>query len=144
MANDAQGLRIQILTFGYILGFTPICWDKWHGALKISRSVSRMGWIKAQILLVLLYQAFLFYQALKPSEAGTSRVRVIYLSVLLDHIGNIWIPEYVDLMMKKLNTYIRKQDNCKRRNNTGSSAGKVLRPGGHSQPTREKMPQKAL
>ena len=119
MTAETRNLSLKILKFGYNTGFTPVYWDGGTKGLKVSNSKIRLGWTKIQLLLILLYELFLLWQALKPcSEGGTSRIRERYLAGLwifmnCDQIGNIFISEYVELM-NKLNDYIGRNDSkCK-------------------------------
>ena len=110
MASNSHPLRMKILNFVYKVGFTPIYWDKSNAVLRISKSRIRLGWIKVQLLLVLLYELFLTYQVTR-LEDSMGRMRVIYLAVFwtltnCDHVGNLLAPEYVQLM-NRLNAITR-------------------------------------
>ena len=115
----SQTLLLRILKFGFTLGFTPVYWDSSAAILKVSQSRVRLAWTKIQLVFVVLYELFLVYQAIKPLNFGgsKSRTQVRYLGVLwifmnCDHVGNIWIPEYV-VLMNELNAYTRRDKNGK-------------------------------
>ena len=118
-SGGSAALRMKMLQFGYNLGFTPIYWDSAKAVLKVSKSKKRLRWIHFQLLLVALYELFLFYQSVRPLGAreSTSRVRVRYLAFLwifmnCDHVGNIWISEYVTFM-NNLNHCTKNAGSCK-------------------------------
>ena len=119
MAPKSQDLRLKLLNFGYILGFTPIRWDNSAEVLRISPSRIRLGWIKVQLLLVLIYEMFLIYQATQPGKAENplGRLEILYLTVMWilmnpEYIGCIWLSDYVELM-NKLSEYVKEFKRCK-------------------------------
>ena len=107
MAPKPQDLRMKMLNFGYTMGFTVIRWDGSAQVLRISPSRVRSAWNKIQILLVLMYEVFLVYQAVQPVKSGnlTDKMQIIYVAgtwILNNsyNIESIWTSEYVALMNK--------------------------------------------
>ena len=108
MSTKSETLRTKILKLGYLVGFTCVCWRERRGKLKVSPSRLRLRWISVQILLVLLYQAYLLYRSFTANNevGGLSDRRIIrvrYATALwifmnCNHVGTIWAAEYVKLM----------------------------------------------
>ena len=97
---------MKLLNVGYALGFTPIRWDSSAQILRVSPSRIRFCWIQIQLLLVLIYEVFLIYQAATVrAESKLDQLQMVYLAVLwiqmnFHHIGSIWASDYVELMNK--------------------------------------------
>ena len=66
MSPKSKDFSMRLLNLGYTLGFTQFRWDSSAQVLRISSSRIRWVWIKIQLLLVLIYEIFLVYQAAKP------------------------------------------------------------------------------
>ena len=97
---------MKILNFGYTFCFTPIRWDSSAQVLKVSTSRIRLRWIEIQLLLVLIYEIFLVYQAATvKAESYLDRLKIIYVAGLwiqmnCHQIGCIWMSDYVELINK--------------------------------------------
>ena len=105
MSPKSKDFSMRLLNLGYTLGFTQFRWDSSAQVLRISSSRIRWVWIKIQLLLVLIYEIFLVYQAAKPVEAQSflDRLQPIYVAgvwILSNCYNNasIWTSEYVALM----------------------------------------------
>ena len=100
-------LRDKIIKFGHLAGFTCVYWNDRQGQLKLSNSRLRRGWVAVQLLLVLVYEIYVFYRSFiehsgsRFADKKTFRVRYIFMlwSFLnCNHIGNVLTAEYVRVM----------------------------------------------